>query len=277
MASNFYSVLEVSEAASQATIDAIYEKKLQAVQGELDNGNPNAKGQLWVLKQAYETLSSPAKRVAYDQSLRAPPERRPTTPITQQREGLSWKATVLLVALLGSGLVGFGLQLGKSGKKDDVSVQVLTINRTADNDATRATTERILVDGTVSNQAKTIDAQTQVANRVVSVQESAESRASRELEYRANAGTEILRQQQERLKMENQQLQWERQQATQVIALQQSQERAASDRLSTIQAMIANDKIFEARTFARTDQERALVASAERTQPHSTVIRNQKR
>ena len=46
-------------------------------------------------------------------------------------------------------------------------------------------------------------------------------------------------------------------------ALAESQERARSDRLAAIQLMLANGKTGEARSYARTAEERAMVGSVE--------------
>lgn len=186
MAHNFYHILEASDTASQDTLRSLFEQKRSAFQQEQEDGSPTAKEQLWVLKQAYDTLSVPAKRAAYDQSLKKAKSEVPL-PVAPVREGLSWKLNFLLIAVLASGLVGFGLQLGRANKKDDRAVQVLKIDRTADNEATRAGTERVLVDGVLKNDEKIIDRSAELGNRSLGIQESAESRHRQELEYRANA------------------------------------------------------------------------------------------
>jgi curved DNA-binding protein CbpA len=263
MAINLYDVLGVSNTASQPEISASFSTKRQQLQDELDGGNESVKEKMWALKHAYDTLANPVKRRAYDESLR-PSVASSYVQVPQQPEGMSWKTTIILVALIGSGLIGFGLNLGRSSKKDEASVQVLKTNRVADNDATRASTERILVEGAVRNEEKAIESRGQIANRIVSVHESAESRASRELEYRANAGAEILRQEQDRLKMADEQLRFERKMAEQEQSARQSQARVESDRRQTIQLMLSNGKLFEARNYARTPQELAAVSAAER-------------
>lgn len=283
MAKDLYHVLEANESASHETLQLLFEQKRARLQGGVDTGDPTAKEQLWALKLAYETLSNPSKRAAYDQSLLA--DRRPSAPYrpaVRKPELLSWKLNAFMVALLVSGLVGFGLHLGRSNKKDDTSTQTLQITRGADNDATRAGTERIQIEGQISNTTRLIDTQGQVANRIVSVQESAESRASRELEYRANAGAELLRQQQElvrqqqeRLRIQNEQLQWERQHADRDQADRRSQTMVANDRVETIQLMLGNGKFVEARLYARTAEERALVKDAER--PHCLAAARSRR
>ena len=141
---------------------------------------------------------------------------------------------------------------------------MLNVVKSTDNDATRATNERVLVEGSLRNDQKAIDSHGQIANRIVGVQESAEFRKSRQLEYQANADAEQLRQQQERTRMVNDQLQWERKQQEQITALRLSQARIASDRMQSIKLMIADDRLFEARAYAISPEELAQVSSAER-------------
>ncbi len=145
-------------------------------------------------------------------------------------------------------------------------MQVLQTNKAAEVAATRADTERVFVDGAIRNDEKLIATQGQVANRIVGVQESAESRQSRELEYRANAGTEILRQQEERLKIANEQLKWERGQREQAAAAQQGRDRVAADKREIFQMMMSQGRTGEARAYAQTYGELAQVDAQERSQ-----------
>lgn len=265
MAKNLYRVLEASEQASPETLKLLFEQKKLQLQAAVDNGNPSAKELLWALNNAYETLSDPEERAVHDRQLKSQANPSATRRATvQTQEPSNWKTSAILLALLATGLIGFGLHLGRANKKDDTAVQMLNVVRTTDNDATRAGTERVFVEGTLRNQEKAIDTHGQIANRVVAVQESAEFRKSRELEYEANAGAEQLRQQQERTRMANEQMQWERKQHEQAAAAQQSRARIASDRMSSINIMIADGRLPEARAYASTSDEMAVVASAER-------------
>lgn len=270
MAKNLYRIFEAGEHASSETLSLLFEQKQTRLQKELDSGNPSAKEHLWALKNAYETLSDPEKRATHDRLLSAnasPPIRRPT-PI-QVPDGPSWKTSAILLALLSAGLIGFGLHLGRANKKDETAVQMLNVVKSTDNDATRATNERVLVEGSLRNDEKAIDTHGQIANRIVGVQESTEFRKSRQLEYQANADAEQLRQQQERTRMVNDQMQWERKQQDQVTALRLSQARIASDRMQSIKLMIADDRLFEARAYAISPEELAQVSSAERARSGS--------
>jgi curved DNA-binding protein CbpA len=218
MASNFYHILEASEVASPETLQGLFEQKRDRLEKELEDGSPIAKEQLWVLKQAYQTLSSPTKRAAYDESAKAKvAQSSNTSTLTAPSEGLSWKMNALLLALLASGLVGMGLHFGKSAKQDDHTAQVLLINRSSDNDATRAGTERILVNGVINNDSKVIDRSAELGSRSLNIQQDAENRQRQELEYRANTSAQMLemqRQNQDRqLAMQEQRAQETRRQA----------------------------------------------------------------
>jgi len=198
VSNNFYHILEARSVASPEALQALYEEKRKRLEQEREDGNPNVKEQLWALKHAYETLANPAKRAVYDDSLKnKAAQATPTRTVQARPDILSWKMNALLIALLASGLVGLGLHFGKSSKKDDHTAQVLKINRTADNDATRAGTERVLVEGTVNNESKVIDRSAELGNRSLNIQQDAENRRRQELEYRANAGARILDMQQQ--------------------------------------------------------------------------------
>lgn len=200
MASNFYQILEASEAASSETLKVLFEQKLDRLEKELEQGNPTAKEQMWALKHAYQTLSNPTKRAAYDDSMKANAANSTSRQtFTNRPEVLSWKLNALLIAMMASGLVGLGLHFGKSAKKDDHNAQVLQIDRSADNDATRAGTERILVNGVVNNDSKIIDRSAELGNRSLSIQQEAENRRRQELEYRANASAQLLDMQRQNL------------------------------------------------------------------------------
>lgn len=213
MASNFYQILQANEAASQETLQILFEQQSVRLRQELEDGSPVAKEQMWFLKQAYETLSHPAKREAYDIKIKSKPAVNINSrQATVKTEGLSWKANALMLILLASGLVGFGLYLGRADTKDERALRVLQTNKSAENDATRAGTERVLVEGVVTNDSKLIDRSAELGNRSLNIQQDAENRRRQELEYRANAGAEVLRLEQERLRIADEQLKWERKQ-----------------------------------------------------------------
>lgn len=218
MASNFYHILEASETASPATLLNLFEQKCKQFQKELEEGSPTAKEQLWLLRQAHETLSNPVKRAAYDKTVKSKEIKiTPSEAISQKPEGLSWQLNALLIALLAGGLIGFGLHLGQANKKEENAVKILQIDRSADNDAMRAGTERALVDGAIKNDEKVIDNSAEIANRSLDIEQKTEDRHRQELEYNANAEQKIIEMdsenQKRRLAMEEQQLRDTRQQA----------------------------------------------------------------
>lgn len=216
--SSFYSVLSITpEATDSAVALAIAEYETR-----VDNGVAMASPEF---KYAKEALGNPKTRENYDRRLFARFVEGELSPVRERAKQdryvesdnvvlslwASRKSAVIVGALatvvLGYMLLGFYRERGvNEARKNVIDAQVLQTSRTADNDATRAGTERVLVDGVIRNGERVIATQGQVANRVVNIQESAENRQSRELEYRANAGAEVLRQEQDRLKIANEQL-----------------------------------------------------------------------
>lgn len=261
---SFYSTLNITAEVTDAEVAlAIIDHE-----AKIDAGAALATPEF---KYAKETLGKPKARERYDRQLF---ER--VTPVTSvpsraliPNEGNSvasdhimlslWesrKSTVIIgvvsLCVIGYMVIGFYKERETSASRNKaISVEILKVNRGADVAATRADTERVLVDGAVRNDEKTIEIQGQVANRVVSIQESAESRQSRELEYRANAGAEILRQQQEQLKIANEQLKWERTQVEQESAARRSRERVISDKREIFNTLMSQGRIAEARAYAQ--------------------------
>lgn len=200
MSTGFYQTLEASETASQETLQTLYECKRDQLQQQAHDGNPDAEVRLWALNQAYETLSKPQKRSAYDQSLRikkmAIPQAQAISQPSQSVGGNT--AYYLVLAMIAASLVGLGLHLGRADNKNSSATQP-----TAQGESTGATVE---------NQQRLIETQIQVANRMATVEESAESRRARALEHRANVDAENLKQNEERLKLADEHLKWTRRQ-----------------------------------------------------------------
>lgn len=247
MARNYYQILEADEYASQEALLTSFQKISERLNVELDNGSPTAKEELWTLRQVYETLSSPGKRAAYDDGLKGKKIlSNNSIVVSAEKEGLSWKTNILLIALLASGLIGFGLHLGRSDKKDEHTAKVLQTNRNADNDATRASSERILVEGVVNNDSKIIDRSAELGNRSLNIQQDAENRKRQELEYRANAGSQILEMQRERMERE--------------FAMQK--EYREDDRRQAEERRVANERQYWACMNAALDRMTSAAASA---------------
>ncbi len=280
MAKNFYQLLEASEHASKETIDVLFAKQKDRLFILSQSGDPAVKGQLWALKQAYDVLSNPEKRAAYDAALKPEPFVSKPAYLRQTAadydEQPIWRSNYFLLGLAGFFLVGMWLIFGRTTSKETSAIKMTEVVKASDNeaarvnnDAMRVQNERILAEGTVKNTRAVIDTQGQVANRIVGVAETAEMRRSRELEYRANAGTEILRQQEESnreiLRQRNEELNWQRQQYEQQRAVEQSRARVEADRFATIQLMLEQYRFGEARAFAISSQERQMVSDAERS------------
>lgn len=63
---SLYDVLEVSRSASPAVIRAAYKSLAQRLHPDKNPDNPDAENQLKLINHAYETLSDPSQRAAYD-------------------------------------------------------------------------------------------------------------------------------------------------------------------------------------------------------------------
>ena len=72
MDKTLYDILETSKSASGEAIAASYARLSAALKARLDKGDPAAQVLLTAVKEAYEVLSAPARRAAYDASLTAP-------------------------------------------------------------------------------------------------------------------------------------------------------------------------------------------------------------
>lgn len=78
-----YDVLEVSQHASLVVVKAAYRSLAQVLHPDKNSGTAASGARLSEINAAYATLSEPARRLLYDQSLGlslARPERRGTAP-----------------------------------------------------------------------------------------------------------------------------------------------------------------------------------------------------
>lgn len=66
MRESLYDILEVSRTASPEVIRAAYKSLVQRFHPDKNPGNPNAEDLLKLINNAYDTLSDPSKRAAYD-------------------------------------------------------------------------------------------------------------------------------------------------------------------------------------------------------------------
>lgn len=104
MANSLYDILEVSPTASPETIDASFKRLKNAFAPAAANGDEDATNRLIALKEAFNTLSDPARRRRYDDSLAV---RASTSDGTSHGSSgmLRWIVVLLLV-----GAVIFGYQ-----------------------------------------------------------------------------------------------------------------------------------------------------------------------
>jgi hypothetical protein len=276
--SSFYSVLGLTPQATDAAVAAA----ISTMEARIDSGTASSTPEF---KYAKETLGNARARETYDRRLferftnSVSPEQGIFSNNHDQRAASAnalltiWETRktsvivgVLALVVIGYMVLGFYKEREASAaRKKALDVQILQTNKAAEIAATRAETERTLVEGALQGDEQRIRAQEQVANRVVSIQESAESRQSRELELRANTDAEILRQQEHRLKIAEEQLKWERSQREQAVAAQQSRDRVASDKREIFRLMMSEGRISEARIYAQNSQENAQVDAAERS------------
>lgn len=215
----FYDVLQVSKLADKEVIEVAYQQLLQKFQAE---GSQDSQNQVKFIQHAYEVLSNPEKKAIYDNSLKD--QENPLQAVSSQYRSdfddisdgwwKSPKVTWIIVASVV--LIGFSLFARHTGEKNKVEIvkeseatkrQSNELNAT--NISKHLDNEESLVKGVVDNQSKYIDASANVDNRAIDVARQAEDRRRTELEYRANAGTQILdmqrREQDARLEMQRKQ------------------------------------------------------------------------
>ena len=89
---DYYAVLQVSPEADREVIGAAY-RRLAAKYHPDVNASPDAADKMKRLNEAYEVLSDPVRRVAYDRS-------RGVRPGGEVRPGSSWRWFVVPIGLL---------------------------------------------------------------------------------------------------------------------------------------------------------------------------------
>lgn len=228
--SSFYSVLNMTPEATDSELGLAISSYEAKIESGVAMPSPE-------FKYAKETLENPKVRELYDRRLFARFAEEAAIPsrgrgsMQDGNDGVgsvflslwtSRKSTVIIgvmsLAVVGYMLLGFYKERGiTDARGKTIDAQVLQTNRSADNDATRAGTENALVQGVIGNQGKTIDSSAQMGNRSLDIRQDEENRRRQELEYRANAGGQMLemqRQNQDRqLAMQEQRLQDAKRQA----------------------------------------------------------------
>lgn len=102
---DYYAILQVHAKASREVIDAAYRKLASQYHPDV-NDSPEAAEKMKLLNEAYETLSDPARRMAYDHNRQ---ESQSDAPLVNW----SWKRTILPIgmALVILAAMRFGLRL----------------------------------------------------------------------------------------------------------------------------------------------------------------------
>lgn len=102
-----YDLLELSPHASQESISAAYERLAAKKHPDHEDNRfvPNAQADYILLKQAYETLSNPMLRRAYDEKLK-----EPEYPVIETVEPSFWTSGKILAGLLLALVVGIAYQ-----------------------------------------------------------------------------------------------------------------------------------------------------------------------
>ncbi|MGH8674545.1 MAG: DnaJ domain-containing protein, partial [Burkholderiales bacterium] len=108
MPKTLYDILEVSRSASAEAIDASHQRLQADLQPKADAGSEDARIRLTAAREAYQTLSNPARRRLYDASLESPPIHATPARAASQglydetaKEGRSRRAFLIGVIVLG--------------------------------------------------------------------------------------------------------------------------------------------------------------------------------
>lgn len=277
MTRNLYYTLEASETASAETLQNLFEQRRDVLLQLIAAGDQGARSSLWALNQAYETLSNPARRLAYDRELKAKKFADLGIPPAQSKKSFqpSWHANFLVGLLVVSALVGAGLAISRANKKDEVAAKLYQASQQSANDAVRAETERLRVEASIESQRKRAENDRSFsAERAVEEQQRIDARTRL-----AQESSQAIQQAQERARVADEQRIWHQVQRDETVAAQLAQTRVAADRMQSIQIMVQDGRVAEASTFAQTPQERQIVNAAAYAESvrRAEVVRAQQR
>ena len=180
MSKTLYDVLQVSQKADIEVIDAAYTR--------LQSKHESDDVMLKALKQAYDTLSDPARRASYDQRFVSeviPPSAAFRSDLAHASDGW-WRSSLFAkVAVCVALLIVGGMYMNYSKHNKEVSVS----RAATSNDSRRVDNERVYVDRSMDNQGRAVDNQGRAVDNVgqalqrnANVQDQAEARNSRTLD-----------------------------------------------------------------------------------------------
>lgn len=215
MSNNLYDVLQVSQNAGVDIIEAAYKLKKSKLER---NGDLDSQNELKIALWAYQTLIDLDKRAAYDNQLPKIDVPYISTenhdaPTIQPGIFMDWwssykvTAIITVVAVLVGANIYFDYR--KEAQKNDVLKKA--VEGSENNLSKHFDNEKIMVTGAVSNEGKAIDV-------VSSIAQQEQDRRRTELEYRANAGGQILEMQRQQ---QEQQLEMQRQRQEALLKNQQ--------------------------------------------------------
>jgi len=207
---NFYHALGIE---ADATDDAV-RRAITERETEIAGGQSDASASL--LAYAKDTLGNPQAREAYDRKLYGQLQPAVTASPTGlrssdyvQAEGifLPWwasKKTSVLIAVVALVAVGYMLldfkreSGGREVERATIEAQREAARAAAESERERVANERLAIDGQIHVIDKAIDRSAELQNRALAIEERDAERRRQELEYRANAGSQLLELERER-------------------------------------------------------------------------------
>ncbi len=111
---DYYAIIQVDHRAERDVIDAAYRRLASKYHPDVDR-SPGATERMKLLNAAYDVLSDPARRAAYDLSRAVSPraQTRPRPQAPRQETSFDWRTSVIVTGLmLAVGALGpeFGLR-----------------------------------------------------------------------------------------------------------------------------------------------------------------------
>lgn len=210
MKTSYYDVLQVSAHAEPDVISAAYARLKASAEAKLAEGDSDARNRLLFLEEAFEVLSSPERRKAYDQKMSlgqgAAQFRFAEVEEPAKRGGFSWIFLLVALACAGFGAYKFMGQGGRQ-KVEERKLEVIERRDLGEvrNEAYRAETERMNGQGAIQLGNNAVDKSYEIASRE-------QERRQAESDYRANAGAQMLEMQRQQQEAHLQELRWRQEQ-----------------------------------------------------------------